>query len=445
MKSKIKSVSVKNFLKVSLKEGDLARSFLIMFSSTMVVNVINYVYNILVGRLLGPSDYGVFVSLLSLTLIFSGISGTVQTVITRYAAILKYENSQRTIYRYFVRAIQIFSAVGVFVFILFFVLTPYIRRFLNIDISAPVYVVGMLLGVSFITPIVRGTLQGIQDYKALSVNMILDSFLRLVFGISLIVLGLRVSGAIGSQVISAIVAFFISIYFVLKLRSSDEGTYKIPRASIYKYSFLTLYTISCFLLLTNLDVVLVKHFFDPHTAGIYSSAVTIGRIILYFPGAMAIVLFPKISELQTLSKKSVKTLAKALIIVIALCVILNVIYFVVPDLLVRIMFGKAFIESVPYIGYYGIAMTFYSLLNLAVFFLLSLNFYSLIPVLTITSLAELILINYFHRNLFEVIYMLILVSLVSLATLISIIVINHFKGEKRNKRLENNINNNTGL
>jgi O-antigen/teichoic acid export membrane protein len=240
-------------------------------------------------------------------------------------------------------------------------------------------------------------------------------------------------------------AFSISIYFIIRLKSFDEGTYRIPRGSIYKYTFLTLYTISCFLLLTNLDVVLVKHYFDPHSAGIYSSAVTIGRIILYFPGAMAIVLFPKTSELQTLSKKSVRILAKALIIVFALCVILNVIYFIAPGLLVRIMFGKAFLESVPYIGYYGIAMTFYSLLNLAVLFLLSLNFYSLIPVLTITSLAELILINSFHRNIFEIIYVVILVSFVSLTTLVSITVINLFKSEKRNRRLEKDISNNTGL
>jgi O-antigen/teichoic acid export membrane protein len=426
----LKSFSIKSFLKNNLKEGDLGRSFLIMFSSTMIVNVINYIYNILVGRLLGPSDYGVFVSLLSFTMIFAGISGTVQIVITRYAAILKYENSQRTLYRYFIRAIQIFSVVGLFVFILFFVSTPYIKKFLNIDVSAPVYVVGMLLGVSFIAPIARGMLQGIQDYKALSINVILDSFLRLVFGLSLIFLGLKVSGAIGSQVISAIVAFSVSIYFILRLKSLDEGTYRIPRASIYKYTFLTLYTISCFLLLTNLDVVLVKHFFDPHTAGIYSSAVTIGKIILYFPGAMAIVLFPKTSELQTLSKKSVKILAKALLIVFVLCLIINVIYFVAPDLLVRIMFGEAFFEGVPYIGYYGIAMTFYSLLNITVLFLLSLNFYSLIPVLTITSLLELILLNYYHKNLLEVIYILILVSLSSLVALILIIVFNLLKNAK---------------
>lgn len=426
----LKSFSVKSFLKNNLKEGDLTRSFLIMFSSTMVVNIINYIYNLLVGRFLGPSDYGVFVSLLSFTMIFAGISGTVQIVITRYAAILKYENSQRTLYRYFIRAIQIFSVVGLFVFILFFISTPYIKKFLNIDVSAPVYVVGMLLGVSFIAPIARGMLQGIQDYKALSINVILDSFLRLVFGLSLIFLGLKVSGAIGSQVISAIVAFSVSIYFILRLKSLDEGTYRIPRVSIYRYTFLTLYTMSCFLLLTNLDVVLVKHFFDPHTAGIYSSAVTIGRIILYFPGAMAIVLFPKTSELQTLSKKSVKILAKALLIVFVLCLIINVIYFVAPDLLVRIMFGKAFFESVPYIGYYGIAMTFYSLLNITVLFLLSLNFYSLIPVLTITSLLELILLNYYHKNLLEVIYILILVSLSSLVTLILIIVFNLLKNVK---------------
>jgi O-antigen/teichoic acid export membrane protein len=423
----LKSFSIKSFLKNNLKEGDLARSFLIMFSSTMVVNVISYIYNLLVGRLLGPVDYGVFVSLLSLFMITSGISGTIQTVITRYAAILKYENSQRTIYRYFIKALKIFSIVGVFVLVLFFLLTPYIKRFLNIDLSMPVYVVGVFVGISFITPIARGTLQGIQDYRALSLNMILDSFIRLALGILFIMLGFRVSGALGSQVISGLIAFGLSIFFISKLKKFDEGTYRIPRGAIYKYTFLTLYTVSCFLILTNLDVVLVKHFFDPHTAGIYSSAVTIGKIILYFPGAMAIVLFPKTSELQTMSKKSIRILARALIIVFALCVIINVIYFVAPELMVRIMFGRTFLESAPYIGYYGIAMIFYSLLNLAVLFLLSLNFYSLIPVLTITSLAELILISIFHGNLFEVIYILILVSFISFVLLIFIIVFNLYK------------------
>jgi O-antigen/teichoic acid export membrane protein len=172
---------------------------------------------------------------------------------------------------------------------------------------------------------------------------------------------------------------------------------------------------------------MVKHFFDPHTAGIYASAATIGKIILYFPGAMALVIFPKTSELQILSRKSVMILIKALVIVFALCLLINVIYFVSPYLIVRAMFGEAFMNSVPYIGYYGIAMTFYSLLNITFLFLLSLNFYSLIPVLTVTSLAELILLNYFHRNLMEVINILILVSFLSFTVLIFIILFNLIK------------------
>ena len=79
------------------------------------------------------------------------------------------------------------------------------------------------------------------------------------------------------------------------------------------------------------------------------------------------------------------------------------------------------------------------------FFMLYLGSCSLIPVLTLASLAELILINSFHRNLFEVIYVVILVSFVSLTTLVSITVINLFKSEKRNRRLEKDISNNTGL
>lgn len=61
--------------------GEFERNSLIVFSISMLSNVINYLYQIIMGNLLSPSDYGLVNTLLSLSIVagvpsgFFGIDG----------------------------------------------------------------------------------------------------------------------------------------------------------------------------------------------------------------------------------------------------------------------------------------------------------------------------------------------------------------------------------
>ncbi len=122
----------------------------------------------------------------------------------------------------------------------------------------------------------------------------------------------------------------------------------------------------CFSILTNIDVIIVKHFFAPIQAGHYAAAAIFGKIVLFFPGAIAMVMFPKAAELHTLEQDPWPVLKKSLLAVAVLCGLVTMSYFFFPVLIVSLLFGSRYYQSIPLMGLFGIAMTIFSLINIII-------------------------------------------------------------------------------
>src|SRR3989344_4146763 len=59
---------------------------LIILAGAMIVNLLNYAYQLVMGRLLGPEEYGVLGALFSLIYIITFSFGTLKTVVMRFSA-----------------------------------------------------------------------------------------------------------------------------------------------------------------------------------------------------------------------------------------------------------------------------------------------------------------------------------------------------------------------
>ena len=66
--------------------GEFERNSLIVFSISMLSNVINYLYQIIMGNLLSPSDYGLVNTLLSLSIVAGVPSGIFSALTATYTA-----------------------------------------------------------------------------------------------------------------------------------------------------------------------------------------------------------------------------------------------------------------------------------------------------------------------------------------------------------------------
>ena len=85
-------------------------------------------------------------------------------------------------------------------------------------------------------------------------------------------------------------------------------------------------------LFTNIDLIIVKHFFTNHEVGIYSVADILGKIILYFPSAIVLVMFPEVSHAHATNNKTKNILLKSITITFVLCSFLEIFYLKFPFL-----------------------------------------------------------------------------------------------------------------
>jgi len=189
----------------------------------------------------------------------------------------------------------------------------------------------------------------------------------------------------------------LSFYVLLYLSSDPRFLYSVP----------VLIAFLCFTILTNIDLVLVKHFFSAEEAGSYAVAAILGKAVLFMPGAIVLAMFPMAAESHALKADSYHFLKKSLAFASLLSGTGVLAYILVPELLVTTLMGAKHASTAHLVRYYGIAMFPFVFINIFMFFNLATHRLRFLYALIVGSLAEILLIYAFHSSLQQVIYILI--------------------------------------
>ena len=386
----------------------------ILFTASCLAGALNYFYHIIMGRMLGPDSYGVFSSLVAMLLVFSVPASAVQTVVAHYTSGFQAQGhigGTQALVSSALKRVLFYAAIGTVAIML---ASPVIASFLHIGSIVPVIVLGTVLIPWMLSPVASGTLQGLQRFNYLGTNMILGALGRVFVGLILVSGGLSVSGALGGSFASCSIMLLhglIPLTFLFRGQYTDE----INLRDIYGYSGRVLLGYASFAVLTNMDIILVKHFFPPAEAGYYSAASTFGKIVLFLPGAIAVVMFPKSSYLYALGKDAARVLKKSLLCVTALCAPVVTAYFVAPGFLVGRLFGELYWSTVPLIGPLGLAMALYALGNVLLLYYLSVHSAAFLRVIAACAVTEVISLAIFHHTLMQVVIVLMINGLFLLA------------------------------
>ena len=383
----------------------------IVFVSSLVGNISNYFFQIFMGRSLGPTDYGILASLFSLFTILSVPAGVLQTVTAKYASNFKAHKELGKIAKLvkgLLRRVSLFGLVG---FILFIIASRSISSFLHIPSSLPVIITGVALLLSIVYPVVAGAIQGLQAFGYLGIDIIIATLVKLFFGIFFVYLGFKVNGALLGLILGTLAGILFLIIPLKPIFAENELNSDFGFSEVYKYFLPTSVMLLCFMIITNIDLILVKHFFDPIQAGYYAAASVIAKIFIYLPGAITLVMFPKTSELHALNEEHRPILKKGLLYGILLCGAALLLLLAIPSFIVESMFGGQYISITPLVGIFSSAMCFFALANILFLYQLSIHELSFLKTLIIGTIAEVILIVLFHTSLTQVILTLLGVAL----------------------------------
>lgn len=382
-----------------VKNNPFARNSLILFIGTMGGSALNYLFHLVIGRMVGVEVYGEVESLISLINIISVPAMTLTMVATKYSAACKADNNPKKNYfiiKYLNKKILLY---GLPLFVLIVFLTPLISQFLKVENQLALIIVWVIMLFSFFMSVNTGTLQGWQRFKDASLLGVFSALIKLVTGILLVKIGFELSGAIGSFALGMLAAYLASLIFLRFIfrEKSSNGGYEsaVDFVSIKSYIIPVLIGNLSIAILGNADMVLAKHNLNSIEAGQYGALFIVSRIIFFATGVIASVLFSMSAENHHKKGDSVSLLKNALFLTFFVSAGAVIIYFVFPKLVLGILFGDKYLSVASYLGWFAIAASLFSFVNLILQYMLSIHrtkfVYSFLAVSAAATLAVLLL------------------------------------------------------
>ncbi|MFA6534158.1 MAG: oligosaccharide flippase family protein [Patescibacteria group bacterium] len=357
-----------------IKNNKLVQNSAVFFTGTLVASFGSYLFHLLLARFLGVAGYGEMQSLLSILTIFGIPLGVVSAVIIKYTANYKGAGELgqvRSLLEYFTKKMLFFAVIF---YLVILAASGYLTGFLNLSSPTPIYILGLGVIVSFLLTPSRSVLQGVQKFKDLSFNNIIEVFSKIIFALLLVGLGLKINGAIGGIVLGALVAYGFLFWPMKFLWREPKTALPLPTGEMFRFSgpvFLTLLSLT---LMYTVDVILVKHFMSPELAGQYGGLAILGRIIFFLSGAIVAVMFTMSAEVHAQSPAaSEKVLHQSLFLVSGCSLLMAAVYFICPGLVINIMLGSKFLAISGYLGWFGLAMVAFTLINLLAQYFLSIH------------------------------------------------------------------------
>lgn len=387
-----------------VKSDSLVKHAGIMLIATGLANVGEILFHIFIGRTFDPANFGIVVSLLSIGFIVSLPVTTIQTVIAKYVSQFKVNHEEMKIVSLFVhslRKVVIYGLLGLAIFIL---ASGYLGLFLRIPTRTPVIITGIALFLVLILPVAQGTLQGLQRFGCLATSIGLGGIIRFVSAFFLVYAGMGINGAMGGVVLGVFAAFLPAFLPLKPLLRKQLSTHTgLDSVDVYNYLWPVFLALLCFAILTSVDLILVKHFFEPLQAGYYSILSLVGRGFVSIAMAVSLAMFPQVSELHEQNKNPYLTLKKSLLICSLLFGLAILIFIIFPQFFIRAVFGKKYLAVSPLLRIFSIAVIPLALTNVLINYRLArrdVNFAYYLILGVIFYIAMLVL---FHNSLLQVV------------------------------------------
>jgi len=379
------------------------RSSFVLLVTTLIAAAIHYAYQFAMGRLLGPADYGIFAALFSIIYIVHAPVQAVQLTLTKFVAEFSAKNNFNAVRNMFFSATRIIFLISIVLFIACILLRNTIAGFLNINEPEIVFWFSFIFLGILIVAVARGVLQGMQKFKSLGTNLIIEAIIKITIGVALVLAGFRVVGALMGTNISLIIAFILAFAVSYKAvkQNTGEKLSKQEKSAVYSYTIPMLIALSTVTFMYSIDVILVKHFFPPQEAGIYSAAALVAKVIFFALMPISQAMFPKIAELKIKKESYSGIFLKSVFMVAGLSAIATAVYLLAPGFVLNLLFGPAYNAAIPLIGLFGLAISLLSVSYVFINYFLASGKTKFSYIMPAFAVVEAVLIWFWHASLFQ--------------------------------------------
>ncbi len=370
-----------------------------MAAAMVVAGGFDYLVNIVAGRQLPPAEFFVFVTVTALLQVMVQVTNVIRNVVAYYtAAATAGQEATARVGGVLSRTWRWAWRWGAAATLLLAALSPLLARFLHIPTPWPLWAACFALLLLFLRPVTDGVLQGTQHFFGLGAVQMLQSLLRLVFATVLLWLGARAAGAVVALPLASSVALALALVLLRPYFRAPRPSGP-PAAISWRYSAYTLIGLLAFAVMANADAIVVRRFFADAAAEAYAPVVTLGKMNLFIPLGIGLVLFPKATQRRAAGRDPRPVLLLALAATLLPGLLLTALYALWPGGLVALVFGPAYADPGRLLALVGLATTLYAAVNIWLNYALSLERRAYVVALVAIVAAQLLAMLLFHARL----------------------------------------------
>lgn len=410
----------------------------ILFATIVVVNLGNYLINLLLGRILGPEEFAEAGVLATGVLVLSFVALGFQMTAAKYSAVFE-SGSSGTRSAVFSAWFSHFSVgLGVILAILLWLAAPFLAEYLHFRTTTPLLIIAIGIPLYLGLSAGRGFLQGRLQFKRLAASYFMEMIGRLlVTGLILVALMYWGGDWISEGIAIGFLAAFVVAFLVSRRGLTWQRSVVAPeeRSSILKFMLIVgAYELSQ-ILISHSDVILVKHYFTNEESGLYNALALIGRVVFFATWSVVTLLFPKVVQREQQGLPHLHLFYRSLLIVLGVGVGITVACFGFSDLIIWLLFGSAFASAGQLLWLYALATTLFACANVFAYYYMSLNRYLPVVLSGLAGLGQILMINLFHESISTVIYVQILMMGLLFLSMVTFHIIKNQKNEKTENSL----------
>ena len=340
----------------------------------IITNVLALGFTIIFARILGDSGYGDLAVLLSSFIILMVPGSALQVAAAREVSHDIAEgnpNAGAGVSRWLVRLV-----VGTLVVAVVAVpLRSVIAALINIDQEWAAAAIPVTAMIWTIVSVLRGVLQGFQQYRTVALSLIGEASSRIAFALVLVAIGLDVTGAfLGSAFALVAIASVLLVPLRRQLSGvNPELAEDLRLRELLAGAWIPVISLTLLLALQELHIIIVKHDASDDAASSYAVAAVAAKAIMWIAIGLGIYLLPEATRRAKSGEDARPILVRTLVLIAAMAVPMVLIYSVAGEPLLRAVFGPDLTDASDALPFLGLAMSLLACSYLSVQYLLAMG------------------------------------------------------------------------
>ena len=280
----------------------LAKGSGIVFLGQVVGRFLGFGLQVLLGRLLGASGYGLYALSISTLEFGARISQLgLANGLVRYVAVHRAEGNLERLKGTLLTGLALGGGVSLAGAAGLFLAAPWIaeRFFHQPGLVWPLRLAALALPFHNLITLAQSGLRGLQRMEAFTLVGVLRGALTLIFSGALVWLGLGVKGAVGGFWGAALVGLLLACWLLVQ-RLPANTLSAVPESrmgELLRFSLPLYISGFSYLLMTRTDIIMLGYFTQSEHVGAYRAAVALAHLVTFGLSAINMAFAPMIADL----------------------------------------------------------------------------------------------------------------------------------------------------